>query len=637
MTDRSREHAARATLFGYGSVGIGLATTLMVLQPPVTRIAALRALYAFLHVVALGLPALLALSVRDRLRSRIARWGAAFLAVVGFCAFIVAPDVAPFARRVTPSFAWVTIGAGTVLGALGAMAAWRVGAALRRWWLLPMTLGALAGAAEPWVLGGLYPGLHLYGLWVAGLFASSALLCRERSRAQAGLAVLALAALASVVMPPSAGVRSALARGGGALVPLLPWSAPRVAHVTIPTDAWFRPSAEREAVPPSDVDRPVEEPLVVLLSIDALRYDLLHRMDTRRHVPNLLALREEGLELTNAYAPGSMTVNTLTSLFSGTHFSQQRWEEGTRWHHLWPLNDPTPRFPEALSRAGVRTIHVPGTDWMVDEFGVVRGFSEERYRPSDEPRDGSRRWNHSDDSLPRMVERLRSLEPGEPAFLFAHWLDPHAPYTRGESEGDTPFQRYLGEVEHMDRHLGELRNAIEELGLAERTYLFIISDHGEGFDDRDGKKRHGYGLYEELIRVPLLVDGPGVVNGRENRLVSLMDLGPTILDLFAQPTPPHVVGESLLPWLLGERATLTRPVLAETKLKRALVLPSGLKVIRDVHLGTLEVYDLRTDPDERVDRVDDMTPAMEAAVARLDRFFEVHQLREGGYEPPLRP
>lgn len=621
-------------------MAVGSALGIALRHPPLALSHWLHVAYAAGHLLFIGglLAALLWLSARLGLRGR-RKNAAAFVLATASSAIVIPAELESFAARVGPGAELAIVAAGTLLAGGLAVAAWALGRRLRRVWVATVAIAFAAALAEPFVLPGLYAGLHLYGLVLASLFAAGGR-CgerEERPRAQRiAFGVAALVALGSIAIPAPAAVRSALARDGGVLLTLLPWPAAELASTgpRVREDVWLRPAGKREPVPPTDLERPAA-PVVVLVSIDALRADLIRRDDTRPHLPNLVALAEEGVDFTNAHAPGSMTVNTLTTIFTGTLFSQQRWERGTRWRHLWPLRDPTPRFPELLTDAGVRTIHHPASDWMIDEFGVARGFAVEHYEPPSEPREGSRRWNHSDDLFPRMIASLESLGPEQPAFLYAHWMDPHGPYTRGGVK-ETDFLSYLAEAEHADRHLGEIRAAIDEAGLAERTFFIVTADHGEGFGER-GRTQHAYGLYEELIHVPLVITGPGIEPGTEERLVSLVDLGPTILDVFAQPTPGRMVGQSLLPWLHGRDAELTRPVLAETRLMRSLLTPSGIKVIRDLRRGTLEIYDLNVDPGETEDRVGEPTAEMEAAVAFLDRFFEVHQLRDGGYEPPYRP
>lgn len=636
------EAAAGAAFWGFSAVSLGAAVHVALADPPTSGRAIAHVLYAAFHPLVLGavLAGALALAA-PRLRAR-PRWMRAIAAIVASvlaAASVVPDELTGFAARVAPGFEIAVVSAGTLAFGLLAPLAWIVGTPLRRaplrW--LGLALAAVAGIVEPRVLGGLYAGLHLYGLWLAGVFGASAM-CGTRVVLPARVRYLAAAgavvgALASVLIPAPLSVRSSLARDGGFLLPMLPWPAPPPGDRPTP-DYWTRPESQRRPAPASVLERPVANPVVVLITIDCMRADVLDRRDTRGQLPTLTRMAERGVYFADAHAPGSMTVVTLTSVFTGTMYSQQRWEESVGPPGLWPRADRHVHFPQLLQDAGVHTVNIPGTNWLVADYGIVRGFEIEQYRPPSRPAEGNNRWIHSVDAVPRLIEALGALEPNQPAFLYAHFMDPHSPYIMG-GRLETPFESYVAELARVDGQLARLTSYLERSRLAERTYLFVTADHGEGFREH-GRREHAYGLYEELIQVPLLVTGPGLTPRRDETLVSLTDLGPTILDLFGQPTPGQFVGQSLLPLMLGQPAELTRPVLAETALIRSLVRPDGIKVIRDLRRGTLELYDLSADPAERHDRVDEMTPAMREAVGALDAYYEIHQLREGGYEPPLR-
>jgi arylsulfatase A-like enzyme len=166
--------------------------------------------------------------------------------------------------------------------------------------------------------------------------------------------------------------------------------------------------------------------------------------------------------------------------------------------------------------------------------------------------------------------------------------------------------------------------------------LIVSSDHGEAFGDHQTYE-HAKTLYDELVHVPLLVRSPVIAPRKIDDRVGLIDLGPTILDLFQVPTPATLHGESLVPLLLGRRATLTRPLLAEARLETSLTLPDGLKVIEDTRRKTVEVYDLATDPGETRNIFDSEPARSDWALASMRAFFAARTLTEKGYEPPYKP
>src|SRR5690606_37613960 len=106
--------------------------------------------------------------------------------------------------------------------------------------------------------------------------------------------------------------------------------------------------------------------------------------------------------------------------------------------------------------------------------------------------------------------------------------------------------------------------------IADRTVMVVFSDHGEAFGEH-GLQEHSRSLYEIMVRVPLIIHVPGVAPRAVDASVSLIDLGPTVLDLAGVATPGRMMGESLVPFLRGEAPVLTRPIVLEGRLKRALV------------------------------------------------------------------
>jgi arylsulfatase A-like enzyme len=185
------------------------------------------------------------------------------------------------------------------------------------------------------------------------------------------------------------------------------------------------------------------------------------------------------------------------------------------------------------------------------------------------------------------------------------------------------MDRFLSEVEQVDRSMATLLEAIDRLGLRDRTVLIFVADHGEGFGQH-GARYHTVNLYEELLRVPVFIRAPGVAPRRVADPVSLVDLGPTILDLFGQPTPGHVLGVSLVPVLRGA-SPAPHPIFAEKKGVRALILGS-LKVILDREKGREEVYDLESDPGETRNLADSLDDEGRNALALTRLFFETHAL-----------
>ncbi|MBU0551114.1 sulfatase-like hydrolase/transferase [Myxococcota bacterium] len=554
--------------------------------------------------------------------------------IIPFSALVLSRDLSIFIAKQMPSAPglglWLLlIGVSVAVLLIGHVAHRLAAGAVRG---LFFVLGVALWIGNRFLLQADYPGVHALIAACAGILLWASLR-GGRPWPMWSASPALLLALASFFIPPSQRIRAALMRMETST--LAPFVAPLWAAAPAEGDggeeggdAWPGPRAH-----PSAGRFFPEGAVVVLISVDALRGDLIERVPER--LVNLKQLSTRGLYFTQARTPGSQTVYTLTALFTGTYFLQQRWDkvpstpelDATRVvGHLFPLQDQTERFPTTLTRGGVKTVHLASTAWFINAVGVTRGFEEERF-----VRDPHRAYTHVKHMKAAIIERLQAHEGGD-LFLFTHLLDTHAPYDRGGREGDA-FERYLREIALVDEALGEINNALAEMPWASKAYLMITGDHGEAFGEH-GAEFHGTHLYEEQVRVPLIIIGPGVPIQRSALPASTLDIGPTLLDAFGLETPAHHMGESLTPTLRGQEQTLKRPLFMETRLKRARVWPDGIKVIVDDRRGTTEVYDLKADPKEQENLADE--PRYQPKINAMRRFIETYRLKEGGYEVPYR-
>jgi arylsulfatase A-like enzyme len=161
-----------------------------------------------------------------------------------------------------------------------------------------------------------------------------------------------------------------------------------------------------------------------------------------------------------------------------------------------------------------------------------------------------------------------------PFFVFLHFYDPHwhydppastratfeRPYTGNVTGLWQDFSKrprvtaadvqhlldlYDGEIRYVDDEIGRVLDHLKSRGLDRSTLVVVTSDHGEEFQEH-GSWEHQKTLYEEVIRVPLIVRGPGVSPRREPAQVSLLDVAPTVLAWAGLPAWPHARGVSLL-------------------------------------------------------------------------------------------
>ncbi|WP_437732763.1 sulfatase-like hydrolase/transferase [Sorangium sp. So ce1335] len=353
---------------------------------------------------------------------------------------------------------------------------------------------------------------------------------------------------------------------------------------------------------------------VVLITIDTLRWDLGYAGNPRPVSPNLDALAARSTVFERAYALASYTGKSIGPMLIGKYGS----ETHRNWGHFNTFSEEDTFVAERLKGAGVRTMSVHGHRYFGRFGGLDRGFDV--VDMSAAPPEGAP-WDVDNKATsPALTDAaLRLLgspeNTGGRFFLWVHYLDPHADYLR---HADVPgfgaaTQRdlYDGEVAFTDRHIGRLLDALAAAPFGGRTAVFVTSDHGEAFGEHK-MFRHGFELWEELVRVPLIVHVPGAAPSRVSARRSLIDLTPTILDLMRVPGPGEgapatdfLSGTSLLPDVFlapGDQAE-ARDVLID--------MPAGpyndarRSFIRgDMKLtisggARFELYDLASDPEER--------------------------------------
>ncbi len=512
---------------------------------------------------------------------------------------------------------------------------------LNRGWLrlLPLTAGLASMVVNHLILKSDYPGAHLAVASAGVLLVTGACLGlplpggRRLHFGAAGFAV-ALGLGGLFLRPSNTALVTQDAVDGSPLVSFLA----RV-HLDddegpgeIPDTPWFKSRAKVKPTPASQPRLVPDDAVLIYFSADSVRADLFTRdAPEAKRFPEITRLRDESVWFSAARAPGAQTVYTLSAIFAGTYFSQQYWtlKKAENVASLWPWEDKTVRFPALLQRKGVKTVNFCQAEWGQGAYGLVRGFTEDVWV---KPKPGSK-WSTGQMVTDAIVARLKK-HTGGPLFIFTHNLDPHAPFDLATRTGPNR-DRWLAEVELVDKQLGQIRAALLETGLDAKAVIVFGADHGEGWGEH-GTHFHGQNLYDEQVRVPLMIRVPGVAPREVDTPVSLIDLGPTFLDLMGAPTPAQFMGQSLVPFLRGQTPTLTRPIIAEGRMKQFMILGDGFKVLRDQRSGSLEIYDLTRDPGELDNLYDDLGAEGKARMAVLKAFFETHKIRKKGYKIPFR-
>jgi arylsulfatase A-like enzyme len=404
-----------------------------------------------------------------------------------------------------------------------------------------------------------------------------------------------------------------------------------------PTDLayWGRPM-----IRPSRLD---DRKNLVLISVDSLRSDHLGFMGYERETsPNLDALASQSVAFMNCFSQAPWTTPSHLSIFTSTYPSFHR-GKGPVWDLNQSWNEELPTMAGILRDAGYVTAAFAGSATVAATFGFSKGFDSYNENPTDEGTDVERITGKAIEWLEKNQHRS--------FFLFVHTFEAHSPFLddhfvhrEGIDRGDVEAMLIAGydsDVRRTDKHLGELLHALDRLSLKDNTLVVVTSDHGEELTEGRAHNqvkalwRHGHSLYDEILRVPLLLAGfePAKAGLEIPVQVRSIDILPTVLDYLDVPAPAVLVGQSLRPLMDGTEED--RPVYSEATTygpELESIRVDGYKLIHRISYGNLfhetsggmvltpkfELYDLEADPEERNNLADERPEK----VAELLGFIE---------------
>jgi len=389
-------------------------------------------------------------------------------------------------------------------------------------------------------------------------------------------------------------------------------------------------------------------PNVLVLLVDTLRAD---RLGCYGGVPSpsptldALAARGALFEQNVSHAPWTMpsTASILTGLYPTTH--------GVLGDRGQTLRDDLVTLAEAAEEHGITTVAVSTNPLVSHGTNFSQGFETFVELDIETGREGGEvvKTPASAAAVNDVFLRWLGANRAHRFLAYLHYMDPHHPYTppphlrppalpgirprvaagrldpwQAAMRAPVPFQLPALELEHVrclydaeirawDEQLGALLRALD----ARSTVVVVTADHGEAFQEH-GRLQHGFHLYDELLRVPLVIAGPGIPAGRVGVQTMGVDIFPTVAALLGVPVPAGLPGRNVLV------AGAERPAFSMTLGGR---LPDGrggeivsvrtprTKLIWAPTLGHYQLFDLVHDPGEREDRWGDGAAA--PALARL--------------------
>jgi arylsulfatase A-like enzyme len=466
---------------------------------------------------------------------------------------------------------------------------------------------AVAEQANRVVLPRLYPWFHLsLGLLsvMACVLAARAVL-RDRAWRKG-----ATAFAASVLLLAGLGAHELSAMGASQNLRFFAYERTQVTSLVLRLlPARRRPGTARPGV----VLQPVANPLpegphrpgadVVLITVDATRADHVGAYGyARPTTPNIDALARRGVRFERAYAQAPHTSFSIASLMTGKYYptlarlapqSQHETLALTMRRYGWKTAAFFPPAVFFIDAQKMKTFETNNFDFEYVKYEYL---------------DADQRVEQIDDFFRKENPRR--------VFLWLHLFEPHEPYQAhpGHDFGSRDIDRYDSEIAYCDAVVGRVIVYLQK----ERPNAIIVvaADHGEEFDEHGGRY-HGTTLYDEQVRVPLIIYAPGLPAHVVAGPVQLIDIAPTILGLLDLLAPARMRGTDLGPWLAAPPAPDDRlpPVFAEVEDKR-MVVKGKEKLICDLAKDYCAYYDLGTDPREEHN----------LAEARPERVAALHQL-----------
>jgi len=379
---------------------------------------------------------------------------------------------------------------------------------------------------------------------------------------------------------------------------------------------------------------------VILILMDTNRADNFAAFNTKSVVktPGFDSFAAEGVVFENAYAQENWTKPSVATVLSGTYPDTHQTKKDSSL-----LPGEVELVSEHLKQEGFQTAGFVANGYVSDKFGFQKGWDVfKNYIRESKPSQAEKVFG---DSLSWLKEHK-----DEKYFLYIQTIDPHVPYrfnnedttqyyagnydgalgnnishddqvaanSKAPSASDLKWLKamYYGEVTHHDNEMGKFFAEIKTLGVLDDTMVIITNDHGEELGEH-GKFGHGHSLYEELLRAPMVIHYPPLINAGvlHNEVAENVDLSPTIVDALGLKPMAKADGLSLLPLLKGEPVQRPYYAMSEFMENGRAIRVGGWKMI---WAGGTPVHIYHS----QVDRSETKDLSKTALIAR--RMLEVH-------------
>ncbi len=382
---------------------------------------------------------------------------------------------------------------------------------------------------------------------------------------------------------------------------------------------------------------------IIVIAVDGLRADSLGAFGGDIATPNFDALAAQSAHFQWAFAQAAEPAVSFAALMTGLYPTTSGMvASGDR------VPDEATTLAEALSSAGYSTAAFIEGEPGGDDFGLAQGF--DTFALSSVPGAEASGWlsGHADgpflvvlrgwsvglDFLPETVgaeapegffDRLQQV-------LASDFTD--QPLAFEPADLDYVTALYAQRVRNADAALGELMADLEELGLTDRATLVVSGT--AGLDLEQHGPRGSLSLHSTVTRVPLFIRMPGAHGaGSVSKIVELIDVMPTLLDLSEVAVPQGVQGASLVPIVGGSGRP---PYIAFSESPHAggqrAVAMGGMRMLTSVEGGNVLLYDIGADPSELLDIAAGASDRVEVLQRHLEAWSKMVSV--SSLDPELR-
>jgi arylsulfatase A-like enzyme len=357
---------------------------------------------------------------------------------------------------------------------------------------------------------------------------------------------------------------------------------------------------------------------LLVITLDTMRADRLPPYGfTGVVTPALDRLAAEGALFEQSFAAAPLTLPSHATLFTGMYPPRL----GVRDNTGAPLSADFQTLAEILGERGLTTGAFIASAVLAPRRGLDQGFGTYSMGTSPGCPGSPRARRPADDVVSEAVTWLVGHDSA-PFFVWVHLYDTHRPYRLPDDYARSYADPYAGAIAFEDAQIARLISHLEARDLLDDTLMVVAGDHGESLGEH-GEDSHGMFIYQEALRVPLIMRGPGVVPRRVSAPVRLVDVMPTVLDMFGVGTPP-MDGLSLTRLLAGAEEGSSREVYAESLYPQRFGWASLRSLRADrykvIDAPRPELFDLESDPYEQRNLFESKPSVAAGMLTRLRSF-----------------